>query len=148
MIYLTAAIAIIGALIAYFQWRTAHQRIVLDLFEKRFETCEQIRKALVEYAQGLQVTGDTLKTYIKAQNRAKFLFGNDVTNFLEGSFKDLVTVNVFRPLHPVPTEEYAQQQRDLHEADKRLIRVLSGLETLVIPYMRLDQKMPSIWWPF
>ena len=39
-------IAGFGALIAYFQWRTAHQRIVLDLFERRTEVFEEIENAV------------------------------------------------------------------------------------------------------
>jgi hypothetical protein len=148
MIYLTVVVGALGVFIAYFQWRTAHQRIVLDLFEKRFETCDQIEKAIVEYSRDLRVSGETLIAYIKAQHRAKFLFGEDVNSFLESRYRDLVTVNVFRPLQPMQTQEYADQQRELHEADKRLVKTLGELEALVIPYMRLDQKMPSLWGPF
>jgi hypothetical protein len=31
----TPAIALLASVIGFFQWRTAHQRAVLDLFEKR-----------------------------------------------------------------------------------------------------------------
>ena len=35
-------IAGFGALIAYFQWRTGHQRVVLDLFDRRVAVFRQI----------------------------------------------------------------------------------------------------------
>ena len=142
------AIAFGVAVIGYFQWRTAHQRIILDLFERRFETYEQIRNAIFEYVPMLQVSNETLRLFIRAQNRAKFLFGDEVLVYLEARYKDLVTVNVFRGLTPIATQEYQDQQRELHEADKRLTAVPNKLEALLIPYMRMNQKMPSLWWPF
>jgi len=147
-----AAIGIVIALsvaaIGYFQWRTAHQRVILDLFERRFETYEQIRKAIFDYVPMLQVSNETLRLFITAQNRAKFLFGDEVLAYLEARYKDLVTVNVFRGLQPMATQEYQDQQRELHEADKRLVALPKELEVLLIPYMRMNQKMPSLWWPF
>ena len=38
-------IAGFGALIAYFQWRTGHQRVVLDLFDRRVAVFRQIEDA-------------------------------------------------------------------------------------------------------
>src|SRR5215510_5912444 len=38
--WILAAVAILGVLIAYFQWRTAHQRVVLDLFDRRLRIFE------------------------------------------------------------------------------------------------------------
>jgi hypothetical protein len=34
-----------GALIAYFQWRTAHQRVVLELFERRVKVFVEFENA-------------------------------------------------------------------------------------------------------
>jgi len=143
-----AVIAFCVAIIAYFQWRTAHQRIILDLFERRFESYEQIRRVIFDYAPNLEVSNDLLKHFIIAQERAKFLFGDEVADYLEARYKDLVTVNVFRPLKPAATQEYQDQQRELREADRRLVELPRALEALLIPYMRLTQKMPSLWWPF
>ncbi|MER8838471.1 hypothetical protein NKH86_06875 [Mesorhizobium sp. M0913] len=43
---LTPVIALAVGFIAYRQWRTAHSRLVLDLFEKRLAVYEQTRKAV------------------------------------------------------------------------------------------------------
>lgn len=142
------AIALGVAAVGYFQWRTAHQRIIFDLFERRFEAYEQIRKAIFDYAPMLQVTNETLKLFITAQTRAKFLFGDEVLTYLEARYKDLVTVHTFRGLTPTPTQDYQDQQRELHEADRRLVTLPNELDALLIPYMRMSQKMPSLWWPF
>ena len=75
------------------------------------------------------------------------MFGDDVLEYLDARYKDLVTVNVFRPLKPVPTQEYQDQQRELAEADKRLVKLPKELEAFLVPYMRMNQKMPSLWWP-
>ena len=43
--WILAAVAGLGVLIAYFQWRTAHQRVVLDLFDRRLQTFELAERA-------------------------------------------------------------------------------------------------------
>jgi hypothetical protein len=39
---LATVIALVVAVIAYFQWWTAHLRYILDLFDKRFEVYEAL----------------------------------------------------------------------------------------------------------
>jgi hypothetical protein len=46
--FISTLIAAIGAAILYFQWRTAHQRAVLDLFDRRLEVFGDIEKAVAE----------------------------------------------------------------------------------------------------
>jgi len=43
--WIIATIAVFAALIAYFQWRTAHQRVVLDLVDRRVQTFELVERA-------------------------------------------------------------------------------------------------------
>lgn len=44
--YLTAFIAAVVALIAFLQWRTAHDKVLLDLFDKRFAAYEDLLIAI------------------------------------------------------------------------------------------------------
>lgn len=45
--WLVPAIAAFAALIAYLQWITAHQKIVLELFEKRLEAFRETQAAII-----------------------------------------------------------------------------------------------------
>ena len=146
--WIAAIIALGVAAVGYFQWRTAHQRIILDLFERRFETYEQIRKAISEYGPTLTVSPETLGRYTTAENRATFLFGDEVLAYLKARREDLATVHAFHGLRPQPTQDYQDQQRELRGANHRLVTVPQEFERLLIPYMRMNQKMPSLWWPF
>ena len=120
-------VAIGVAVIAYFQWRTAHQRIVIDLFERRFQVYEDLRKVIFEYATNFEVTNLMLGRFLVAREWATFLFGSEVTTYLEECYKDLTTVNVFRGLPVAPGPDYQDQQRQLKEADRRLVKYLISL---------------------
>jgi hypothetical protein len=139
------------AVIGYFQWRTAHQRIILDLFERRFEPYEQISKAIYDYGHKTKVSQETLDLFRKAQQRARFLYGEKVTTYLGDRCEDLLTVQLLRPLLDTSEQQHPpltlEQQQKLAEADKQLTKLPIELPVLLIPYMRLDQKMPSFWWP-
>jgi hypothetical protein len=44
---LTTAVSILVLLVAYSQWRTANQRVVLDLFDRRLKVFNEIEAIIV-----------------------------------------------------------------------------------------------------
>ena len=73
-----AAVAILGVLIAYFQWRTAHQRVVLDLFDRRLRIFELAGNACASIISSGKDTVEALRQLHEAKGNARFLFGDDV----------------------------------------------------------------------
>ena len=137
----------IGALIAYFQWRTAHQRVVLDLFDRRFDVFSQIEEATkgIVNATSRKEMEAPFWTYVRAEMRARFLFGTDIIELLAKHRADIAAVRAFsniRQDHP----EYQQLNDLCNEALKCLAAFVQDSSTPFSPYMRLDQKMPSLWW--
>jgi hypothetical protein len=76
---LTPAIAAIAVMIALFQWRTAQQKVVLDLFDRRMETYTALRTVAAKVmASSGAATLQTSFEFLQALDRAEFLFGNKV----------------------------------------------------------------------
>jgi hypothetical protein len=144
---LGAVIAAFGALIAYFQWRTAHQRVVLDLFDRRiavFREIEEAAKGILNAQNGTEME-KPFWSFVRAEANARFLFGVDVIAALEALRSDLADAMSFTGIEQGP--EYNKMNDRKHEARQNIasfIQVKSA--PLFAPYIRLDQKMSGLWW--
>jgi hypothetical protein len=92
---LTLLIAAIVPWIGYLQWRTAQQKAVLDLFDKRFKIYETVKNCVDQVGRNPQYFGEREKEFLKAVNEAYFLFGDDLHSYLETLRKDIVYVRDF-----------------------------------------------------
>jgi hypothetical protein len=141
-----ALVAALGVLIAYFQWRTAHQRIVLDLFDRRASVIEDIEKAATDMLNATtpEESGKSYWSFARAEPRARLLFGPDVAQALEALRADMATVDSTSELRAgAPKEAHDKRQAALKNI-AAFIQTKSG--PLFAPYVRLDQKL-NIWWP-
>jgi hypothetical protein len=78
------AIALLAAMIGYFQWRTAHNRVVIDLFDRRmriFTDCRDVLQSIIA-SPSATTTQDGIK-FLRASADADFLFGDKVVKHLE-----------------------------------------------------------------
>jgi hypothetical protein len=83
----TPAIAALAIVIGVMQWRTAHQRAVLDLFEKRFALYQELRTVVGQVIAQGHVGMDTTIDFLRAADKAQFLFGPEVTAYLNSVHK-------------------------------------------------------------
>ncbi|WSH67085.1 hypothetical protein U8Q05_12015 [Rhizobium ruizarguesonis] len=72
----TVVIGVIAAVIAWRQWRTARDKIKLDLFDRRFAVFMDVRKLVSEAAQARAFSDPALPNEVVA--RARFLFGPEI----------------------------------------------------------------------
>ncbi|WP_315763627.1 hypothetical protein [Bradyrhizobium sp. SZCCHNS2005] len=79
----TPAIALLAIVIAVLQWRTAHQKIVLDLFERRMKVYSEIRAVIASTVSSGKLPNEKHFEYMRAADGAKFLFGSKVNGYLE-----------------------------------------------------------------
>jgi hypothetical protein len=141
---MTAVIMIIGILIAlaiasisYFQWQTAQENVLLEIFDRRFAIYESLREAVTEFLQDLDFSNDTHDKYLNAQNQARFYFGEEVDTYLEKLRKDMIGGRFNRyAARPVANSDPQVARLD------RIAAFHSEMDRLFIPYMRVDQKMP------
>src|SRR5262245_24810141 len=149
--WLTVIIAAIALLIAYFQWITAHQRIVLDLFEKRTQLFNSIELVIGQVLTDGETSNDTLQAFLQAEADARFLFGDDVLRELVSLTADRAFLNEYTkaaiddPNLPDRDNIFRERWDILRRlGDDWQRRLAQNFE----PYMRLSQKQRSIWWPF
>jgi hypothetical protein len=72
--FLTPLIAIIVAYIAFRQWRTAQNRLKLDLFDRRFAVYEAAQKLALEVSETSNVSREGLSAFIRGTEKSVFLF--------------------------------------------------------------------------
>jgi hypothetical protein len=137
--WLTALIALIVALISALQWITARQKVVLDLFDKRFAVYEDLCRAITPHMGQMSTVRDATN-FNRVVIRARFLFGPDVTNFLDEILIDLAYLVVEKA--PIPPEA-GLRTPEQNEYVSRLNRITSfykNFNVLVAPYMKHTQK--------
>ena len=140
-------IGALGALIAYLQWVTAHQRLVLELFDKRFAALEALLTSLGPiYASG-KATAQEFFDFAYAMERCRFLFGSEVFQYLETIKKDLSFLVAY-------TDEAIDQNPNRENLIDKKANVFTRVADfnkdaipIFMPYMHLDQRM-KYFWPF
>lgn len=143
--WLTDFIAAIVAIITALQWITARQKVVLDPFDKRFAVYEELREVIDRYGGQSPNLMDVAK-FTQAASRAQFLFGAEVTSFLEERRLDLTREFALRQRQPVAAPEpHRRAAEDEYVARlDRLTNFLKDFDVLVAPYMKHTQKRLQI----
>src|ERR1700758_1030273 len=79
-----AGTTIFVATVGYFQWRTAQQKAVLDLFDRRHEIFEVVRKAVGQMTSSSHGFDQQREVeFMQTMERAYFFFGDDVQDYLK-----------------------------------------------------------------
>jgi hypothetical protein len=90
---IAAVTAIFVALVAFLQWRTAQQKAVLDLFERRHSIYETVRNAVATIIRDSNGFDQACEAeLVQAMGRAYFFFGDDVVSYLERLWKAITDV--------------------------------------------------------
>lgn len=126
---ITALVAVAVGYISYRQWRTAREKLVLDLFERRFGIF-QLAKGAVETSFHHRATDQSAFSRIsQAHAEASFLFGIEVVDYLD-TIKDAVFVLASSGW----TVDHDRAQEILADFPPRFSE-LAG------PYMHMRQKL-------
>src|SRR5579863_7832062 len=141
----TAFIAAVVAVIAFLQWQTAREKVLLDLFDKRFDVYDELRSVLRQRSEGGFDTF-SLIDFERAATRAQFLFGPEVQTFLHERVGDLVneSVDQYR-VKRVNEDQRAEVEAQLASIVERLSHFVRDLDKLVAPYMNHHQQ--ALTWP-
>src|SRR5712671_2391031 len=115
--WIVAAItAIFVAVVAFLQWRTAQQKAVLDLFDRRFKIYETVKTCVDEANRNAgYFNGEREKEFLKVRDDAYFWFGNDIQDYLEDLRKELVkrdqSSNVANKFYKIGQPKFAKYMR-------------------------------------
>lgn len=138
----TPVIAALAIVIGVMQWRTAHQRAVLDLFDKRWTVLTELRAAVATILQEGRASIESTRLYATARDRAAFLFGPEVTEYLESIYKAIGRLYVAGRANPGDEEAIKQKST----ARVEISEFYERSNELVTPYMRMHQKAPRFPW--
>ena len=133
---ITSALVLV---VAFLQWRTAQQKAVLDLFEKRFKIYEVVKSCVDQMRTNPEDFGnERQREFLKARDEAYFFFGDDVQKYLERLRKDLLTVyNATR---------FEATTADGEEAISRISKFAEHGQPLFAKYMRFPQTVQGWDW--
>jgi hypothetical protein len=92
---LTPTIAILGAYIAWQQWRTNRNKLKLDLFDKRFQVFENIKKFIASILTSGRVEDGTEFQFLRDTKSVRFLFQDDATilNLIDEIYKKAIKLH-------------------------------------------------------
>jgi hypothetical protein len=139
----TPAIALLAAVIGVLQWRTAHQRAVLDLFDRRMQNYDALNAAIAEIMREGTASFESVVAFSRAADRARFLFGKDVSPYLQQT-RDLI-VNLRKAELAARSEDDEKRAKGADLEAECLTTITEFYEeffAMVRPYMRMHQKAP------
>lgn len=138
---LPIAIALAVGVIAFLQWRTAHQKVVLDVFDRRLSVFDDTMKFRQEVShQGFKIDMETVVAFHTVRRRARFLFGDDVNAVLQKWHEHLIEFST--SITMIELDEDARQEHapKATAAYKASAGLQHQINEVFIPYMRMDQK--------
>lgn len=126
----TTVIGLIVAFIAYQQWRTNHQKVILDMFDRRYKIYENTKEfiRLVRSKRG-RISQEECKSFHSVRNDAHFLFGIDVAEYLKDLHDQVIDLSLRQDL----------SLEDQHDLEKRLNRTIETRPTCFDRYLKMDQ---------
>jgi len=142
---LTPAIAVAVGTIAFMQWRTAHQKVNLDLFERRMAIYEGVIERISvyfndNYDDAHATAGDGLSAL---EAKARFLFGPEVANLI-GKFRADIMLHAKAYKQACRTDLSPLEKADAsaaHESASVKLRPFNEeMTAAVLPYLRMDSR--------
>jgi hypothetical protein len=79
--------AIFAGLIAYRQWKVAHDKLRLDLFEKRYVMYGVLTSTIATTLQDGTISSSEITRFYRQTKGSEFLFGSDIEKYI-GELRD------------------------------------------------------------
>lgn len=80
---LVPTVAIFGSIIAYRQWRTAQNKLKLDLFERRFSVYDSARKLIGSIMTSGKARDEEVHRFLSETREAKWLLNTEIAKYLD-----------------------------------------------------------------
>lgn len=145
---LTLLIGLCVLVLGYAQWRTANQRVVLDLFDRRTNTFYKITGVIGAVMRHGVVTPRDLNEFDAAAFDAKYLFGKDVETYLGRLRLQLAWMNSYpdEQIDKSPNSQPLWDRRDA--AFEYITRYYEETDRIFLPYLRMTQRNTPFWRPW
>jgi hypothetical protein len=144
--WIVAAItAVFVAAVAFLQWRTAQQKAVLDLFDRRHAIYEVVRNAVGTMTSNSNAFDQSREAeFMQVMERAYFFFGDDVCKYLDQLWSAICDVRdadkEMKEMTDTAARGAAIAKR--RASMDRVSKFYSEGKPLFAGYMRFAQKLP------
>jgi hypothetical protein len=141
-------VSIVVAAVQYAQWRTANQKVVIDLYDRRLKVYQQLAKAIAPVLREGEASGDAYNEFLIGQADAAFLFGEDVQEYLQTlrkCFAWLVSITA-EVIDRSPNRAQMIDTKFKYIAE--IVAFYDKAPGLFGPYMKLTQKNTPFWRPW
>jgi hypothetical protein len=142
----TFLVALLVAIISILNYLSTREKIAIDLFDRRLKVFEEAEAA----ASGLLLNGEQqaqIRGMTNAMVYSRFLFGEDVENYLDSLRKDLIYLNVYSNVRDANDAERVARADRLAAATTRVTDFAKTSPAIFGPYMRVRHKIQP-WWQF
>jgi hypothetical protein len=139
--FATIVIALLALVIAFGQWRTAHQRVVLDLFERRMEVYDAITRVTNEILQRGDTPQEMIDEFARATARVDLLFKPEVKTYLDYIYQALLNLHVAEAKVKQSKDASLAAALNARDAAVKPITAFScDFSKLVKPYLKMQHK--------
>ncbi len=131
----TLVLGCVAAYIAWRQWRTSNDRLVLDLFHRRFQVFQELTRTISEAFNNAEIQIGDLAKFDAATEKARFLFGNEVHVYLKQIRVKLIDAYaITHALAELPSGELRTKAED---------KVTDALSEMHLFYEKLAEMLTS-----
>ena len=141
-------VALAVAYVAFRQWRTAeanrkiaNDKLVLDLFDKRFAWYEALKRNLF---RSLDATDDEVRgAYLeitRLSEEAAFLFGDDVVGRMKSLGEASLSLSIVVSVLENPEQKAEERAAKVKDYTAVAGPLSQDLPRLLAPYMKMDQR--------
>jgi hypothetical protein len=141
-------VSLVVACVQYAQWRTTNQKVVIDLYDRRLKVYTQLEKAIVPVLREGEVSQEAFREFVIGEADARFLFGDDVHEYLKTLRKRFAWLLSF-------TNEVIDQKPNRNQLIDlkfkyiaEIVAFYDNAPDLFAPYMKLTQKNTPFWRPW
>lgn len=141
----TTIISGLVLLVAFMQWRTAHQKVVLDLFERRLKVYNDVNEA-VSYFISTQGDMVSLNARMRLQvsfTESRFLFGEEVSSAIYDVSEDIRNLTWLvrkKDSDTITPSEHTLVINEILVIDQRIETFRGPFTELCLPYIRMNEK--------
>jgi uncharacterized protein YhaN len=121
----------IGAYIAWRQWRTAHDRLKLDLFDRRLAAYQRLKDATTPINASGKVTNEDADRFAQAMHDMRFLFDKETDTCVDEIYRTMLAKHAI----DAQVERARDKKKGYMKSSELFKRITHGVYTEVPKHM-------------
>lgn len=123
--------------VSWRQWKTAHERAILDMFDRRYALYDQLKTALVRAALDARAASE-MEAFSNV-DRYTMLFGDDVVRFVKRAVAIVDDLAVVQAPHRASRSAAPASERE-EAALEAVWDCLVNIDGIFLPYLRVAYR--------